>query len=253
MRLHIKGGDAWRADPEADELIRYMIDRFSGLARKHGLEPDDAGPAAFEAMRNPSVFLGEDPWGVIIHAVTTTIKTCQFADDALCSVETARRGGLTGVTPERFSDRDNPVWEHHQGFATADDEDAPAPAGPSIAEQAEGIAVLFAAHGWPLDATSAAVEVVLRRLAEAGSRAACYEQMRKDNKWRAITDLPPASWTGLLRLLLGNPADQAGITDKGRGILLRSALGETTGDLARDQTLAAQIRLAAPGNDWRRG
>jgi hypothetical protein len=252
MRLHIKGDDAWRADPEADELIRYMIDRFSDLARKHGLEPDDAGPAAFEAMRNPSVFLGDDPWGVIVHAVTTTIKTCQFADDALCSVETARRGGLSGVTPERFCDRESPVWEYDPAFAVTNNEDRDTWHGPSIVEQAEEIALLFSEHGWPLETTSTAVEVVLRRLAETGSRPACYEALRKDKKWRAITDLPTASWTGLLRLLLGNPNDPVGITDKGRGILLRLALGETTDDLACDEGLVGGIRLIVPGEHWRR-
>jgi hypothetical protein len=252
MRLHIKGADAWRTDPEADELIRYAIDRFAQLARKHGLEPDDAGSAAFEAMRNPSVFFGDDPWGVIVHAVTTTIEAWEFADEALCSIETARRGGLSGVTPERFSDRETPVWEYDHNFTVTDDQHREPWTGPSIAGQAEEIALLFAEHGWPLEATATAVEVILRRLAASGSRPAAYEALRKDKKWRAITDLPATSWTGLLRLLLGNPADPSGITSKGRGILLRLALGEDIDDLAHDKQLVGGIRLVTPGKQWRR-
>jgi hypothetical protein len=252
MRLHIKGNDAWRTDLEVDELIRYAIDRFAQLARKHGLEPDDAGSAAFEAMRNPSVFFGDDPWAVIVHGVTTTIEAWEFANDALCSIETARRGGLTGVTPERFSDRETPIWEYDHNFTTTDDPDREPWPGPSIPEQAEQIAGLFTMQGWPLEATTTAVEVILRRLAVAGSRPAAYEALRKDKKWRAITDLPASSWTGLLRLLLGNPADQAGITNKGRGILLRLALGEQIDQLAKDKTLARGIRLVTPGRHWRR-
>ena len=34
--------DGWRTDPEADELIAYAGHRFTQLARKHGLQPDDA-------------------------------------------------------------------------------------------------------------------------------------------------------------------------------------------------------------------
>ena len=257
MRLHIKGNDAWRHDPEADELIRYTIERFAQLARKHGLDPDDAGSAAFEAMRNPSVFLGGDPWGIIVHAVVTTLRACQFANEAICSVETARRGGLSGICPERFSDRETPIWEYDPHFSVnhhddQDDGECCPWSGPSLGEQAEEIALLFAEQGWPLEATRAAVEVILHRLAQAGSRPACYEQLRRDKKWRAITDLPATSWTGLLRLLLGTPGDPRGITNKGRGILLRLALGEQIDDLAGDKELIGGIRLVVPGKQWRR-
>jgi len=253
MRLYAKGADAWRTDPEADELMRFAIERFTDLARKHGLEPEDGGSAAFEAMRNPSVIFGDDPWAIIIHAVKTTLTAWEFADEAMCSVETARRGGLSGCCPERFSDHENQVWEYDPAFAVNDDnEDEPEPTGPSIAEQAEDIALLFAEQGWPLEATFTAVEVILYRLAEAGSRPAAYEQLRREKRWRAITDIPATSWTGLLRLLLGNAADRAGVTDKGRGILLRLALGETIDDLADDDTLAKGIRLVTPGKQWRR-
>jgi hypothetical protein len=255
IRLHVKGGDAWRNDPEADELMMFSIERFGRLAEKHGLEADDGGSAAFEAMRNPSVIFGDDPWGVIIHAVQTTLAAWEFANDALCSTETARRGGLSGCCAERFSDRENELWEYHPAFAVYDDEDEDdldEDAGPSVQEQAEALALWFNEFGWPLEATFLVAEVVLRRLAEVGSRPAAYEQLRRDKRWRAIANWPANSWTGLLRLLLGSPSDPRGLTSKGQGILLRLALGEEVDDLACDPVLAEQIRLAKPKLHWRR-
>jgi hypothetical protein len=252
MRLHVKGGDAWRTDPEADELMLFAISRFSRLARKHGLEADDGGSAAFEAMRNPSVIFGDDPWGVIVRAVKTTLAAWEFADEALCSVETARRGGLSGCRAERFSEREIPLWEYHPAFAVTDHdaEDGPeqltGPAGPSILEQAEALALLFHGRGWPLETTAVAAEIVLRGLAEAGSRPAAYERLRRERRWCAVSNLPPAAWNAMLRLLLGDPSDWAGISAKGKGVLLRLALGETPDDLAGDPELGGRIRSAAP-------
>jgi len=143
--------DGWNTDPEAEPLITYAADRFAQLAVKHHLEPADAMAACFEAMRNPSVRYGIDPWGVIVTAVATTFRAWQFADEALTSIDTARRGGLSGCRAERFCERDLPVWEHNPAFAidfpdTLDGEpesDAPA----SIPEQAHAIAALFTTHG----------------------------------------------------------------------------------------------------------
>ncbi|MDR1189110.1 MAG: hypothetical protein LBK95_16940, partial [Bifidobacteriaceae bacterium] len=174
LRLHAKGKDAWRDDPDADELARYAMDRFAALATKHGLDPADGGSAAFEAMRNPSVVLGENPWAVIVHAVKTTMAARQFADEALCSVETARRGGLSGRRAERFSDRETPVWERHPAFARLDEHpgldehvDGGA-ASPSVGDQAASVAGLLAGRGWPVPQAAVAAEVVLRRLADCG-------------------------------------------------------------------------------------
>jgi hypothetical protein len=258
MRLHVKGGDAWRRDPEANELMLFAIERFGRLAVKHGLDADDGGSAAFEAMRNPSVIFGHDPWGVIVHAVNTTLVAWQFADEALCSAETARRGGLSGRRAERLSERDAAAWERHPAFATTDDPDhddggldGARGAGRSIREQAEALAGLFHSRGWPFEATLVAIEVVLCRLAEAGSRPAAYEQLRRERRWRAITGLPAASWTGLLRVLLGSPSDPRGLTAGGQGVLLRLALGQDMAELARDPELGALIDKARPRPHWR--
>ena len=249
MRLHAKGDDAWRTDPEASELMVFAIERFGRLATKHGLEADDGGSAAFEAMRNPSVIFGDDPWGIIIRAVNTTLSAWEFANEALCSIETARRGGLSGCCAERFSDRENQVWEYHPAFATQDNEDDEEPSecsGPSIIEQTETIALLLNEHGWPLETAIIATEIVLFGLMDAKSRPAAYERLRREKRWCVMTNLSPAKWTALMRLLLGDPSDWAGISNKGKGILLRLALDEDADDLACDPELVGRIRLAAP-------
>jgi hypothetical protein len=251
IRFHQEG---WAGDPEAGELLAYCIDRFASLARKCGLEPEDAGPAAFEAMRNPSARYAQDPWAVVVKGVATTLRAAQFADEALCSLETARRGGLSGCRAERFSERDAPVWERRpelsQPFRCTLEGDGGegegAASAASVHEQAARIAVWFHSRGWRLDTAWTAVEVVMRRLADAGSRPACYEQLRRDRHARAVVDLPPKSWTALLRLLLGSPDPGKAWTAAGKGILLRLALGETIAHLDADRGLVRAARLAAP-------
>lgn len=51
-RLHAAGEQGWRDDPEAADLMRYAMDKYGALARKHRLRPEDAAVAAFEVMRS---------------------------------------------------------------------------------------------------------------------------------------------------------------------------------------------------------
>ena len=239
--------DGWRTDPDAEPLLRYAADRFTHLAAKHGLEAEDALSAVFEVMRTPSVRYGRDPWAVVVTGVATMFRAWQFADEALTSLETARRGGLSGCCAERFSDRDVPIWELDPHLAV-DLRDEPVPvAGPSIPDQARQITSLFTPHGWPPASTVVAVEVILRKLADAGSRPSAYEALRRDRRWRAVTGLPADAWTCLLRLILGTPGQD--VTNLGKGILMRIALGETGAHLRSDQELAQTIKVSAPGRN----
>ena len=185
---------------------------------------------------------------MIVTAVATTFRAWQFADEALTSIDTARRGGLSGCRAERFCERDLPIWEHNPAFAVgfpdevAGESESDAPA--SIPEQAHAIAALFVGCGWPHAATVVAIEVVLRKLADAGSRPSAYEALRRERRWRAITGLPATSWTALLRLLLGTPGGE--LTNPGKGVLLRLALGETITHLCGDEMLIGAVAQAAP-------
>ena len=46
QRLHAAGEQSWRDDSEAAELLRYTMDKYGALARKHHLEPEDAAVVA---------------------------------------------------------------------------------------------------------------------------------------------------------------------------------------------------------------
>jgi hypothetical protein len=105
---------------------------------------------------------------------------------------------------------------------------------------------LFALEGWDHDQALTAIDIVLRKLADAGSRGKAYEQLRKEQRWRLIAGLPAASWTALLRILLGSPSKTQVYTNLGMGVLVRLAVGETIHDLASDPLLVASITRAAP-------
>ncbi|MDR2373269.1 MAG: hypothetical protein LBD77_04060 [Bifidobacteriaceae bacterium] len=253
IRLHAAGPDGWRLDREAEELMSHMAARFAALAAKHGLEAADGASAAFEAMVNPSVLTGRDPWAVIVRAVATSLRAWQFADEALCSIDTARRGGLSGRRVERFSERDDNVWDNHPALAVTDadaleGEGAAGLGGPGwdVPGLARELARVLGPLGWPAEETFTACEIVLRRLGEAGSRPACYEQLRRDGRALGLSGLPAGSWTGLLRLVLGAPGDKKALTGRGKGMLLRVALGESAESVAADPGFAAAARKAAP-------
>jgi len=265
----------WQTDLEAEPLIVYAASRFTKLAVKHGLEPTDALAACFEAMRLPAVRFGDDPWGVITTAVATTFRATQFADEALVSVDTARRGGLSGHRVELFSEKDVPIWEHDPGFAcylpdslgeqperhlpdqppyrrVVDGGDVVlagadhGEAGWSIVEQAELLAGLFAEHGWDKAVVVVAIDSVMRLLAEYETRRQAYEALRRPARakyWRLFTGLSARSWTGLLRILLGTPGAPG---SQGNGLLWRVAVGETISQLGDDQLLVAAIVEASP-------
>ena len=275
--------DGWQVDPEAEPLICYAAARYAKLAVKFGLPASDAMAACFDAMRLPAVRFGDDPWGVITIAVVTTFHATQFADEALVSLDTARRGGLSGHRVELFSEREQPVWERDPGFAcylpdnigetqvlpksdgqagdaanTGDSEasgvDNPTvdggaeseEPGLSIPQQAEQLAGLFAAHGWNKAVVVVAIDSIMRLLAEFDSRQQAYEALRRPARsryWRLFTGLSARSWTGLLRILLGTPG-AAG--RQGGGVLLRIAVGETIAHLEDDKQLVAAILQASP-------
>lgn len=72
-RLAAQDHGAWRQDREAADLMAYVVKRYAKLARKHGLDPWDAGAAAFDAMRSAAVRNADDPWAVVTRAVQVTM------------------------------------------------------------------------------------------------------------------------------------------------------------------------------------
>jgi hypothetical protein len=262
-RLHSAGRGSWRADPEAAALMRHAAEKYAALARKHGLDPWEAAAAAFDAMRTPSVRRAEDPWAMVTRAVQVTCIAEERANGLLCSVHQARRPRYSVFhDAERFSDRENLLIDYHPAFRVdpvdsdepdepdEEDEEDEATSGPepstSVASAVEDAIALLALLGWGPGVARAGVEYVASRLAESSSRASAFEMLRRDRHARALLDLPGASWTTLLRALLGAPDPALAHTVAGRGVLLRLLIGEPLRALLLDDELVLAVSLAAP-------
>lgn len=263
-RLHEAGEGAWTSDPVARELMAYAAQKYTPLARKHGLDPWEAASAAFDAMQYASTRRADDPWAMVTHGVRITCIFEERAQGLLCSVHQARRPHVSAFhDPERFGDRDNALMDYDPAFHVTDpsavdtETDTSADAGDSgsggsdqacmSAESASEDAIgLLCLLGWAPETARASVEHVCGALMRAGTRQSAYEALRRDRHARALLDLPRASWTVLLRALLGNPHPAYAATSAGKGVLLRLLIGETLPVLLRDDDLVLSLSLAAP-------
>lgn len=244
----------WRNNPQARELLEFAAERFAPLARKHGLDVWEAASAAFDVMRTPAARRAADPWAVVTHAVRITCIYEERAQGLMCSVHQARRAHISAHhDPERFSDRETPLYEYHPAFQLTDPhhdhEDAAEDVDATVQAAVTDATRLFVLLGWPEASARAGVEHVTNALAPIGSRRGTYEALRRDKHARALLDLSAPAWTCLLRVLLGHPEPAYATTATGRGILLRLLLGETLTDLLGDDALVAVIVRAIPGRE----
>ena len=244
----------WRNNPQAKELLEVAAERFAPLARKHGLDVWEAASAAFDVMRTPAARKAADPWAVVTHAVRITCIYEERAQGLLCSVHQARRAHISAHhDPERFSDRETPLYEYHPAFQLTDphhhDQQADVDVDAGVQAAVADATRLFVLLGWPEASARAGVDHVTNALARIGSRRGTYEALRRDKHARALLDLPAPAWTCLLRVLLGHPEPAYATTTAGRGILLRLLLGETLADLLGDDALVASIVRATPGRE----
>lgn len=245
----------WRNNPHAKELLEFAAERFAPLARKHGLDVWEAASAAFDVMRTPAARKAADPWAVVTHAVRITCIYEERAQGLMCSVHQARRAHISAHhDPERFSDRETPLYEYHPAFQLTDphhreDAEPSADVDASVQAAVADATRLFVLLGWPEASARAGVDHVTNALARIGSRRGTYEALRRDKHARALLDLPAPAWTCLLRVLLGHPEPAYATTTAGRGILLRLLLGETLADLLGDDALVAVIVRAIPGRE----
>ncbi len=255
VRLEESGPDAWRDDDEAAALMRFAIEKYGALSRKHGLEPEDAAVAAFEVMRTRAARSALDPWAVVTRAVQVTLIAEERANGLLCSTGRARRLSTTDDhDAERFSDRETPLYEYHPAFQVTSEHDRvdPAPAAadgdsdPTSAYEAVDLAVdLFVALGWPRDTARTALDYVCARLVEAGSRTNAHEVLRRDHHARALLDLDRRVWAAMLRVVLGSPNKDLAHTAAGRGLFMRLLIDEKPDELLDDDELVAAIHASA--------
>lgn len=253
VRLHDAGAGAWRHDREAAELMRFTAARYASLARKHGLEPDDAAVAAFEAMLNESTRRADDPWAVVTSAVRITMIAEERAHGLLTSTERARRPQFSIFhDATRFSDHEADLTDFHPAFRSpsADavleaEEDAEADTDVSAAGLAvECTVTLLTLLGWPPSTVRDGVDYICSRLPDYGDRVTAYEALRRDKTARALLDLAHDSWIGLLRLVLGHHA--ASTTALRRGTLVRLLIGETITELLDDDDLVLAVAMCNP-------
>ncbi|MBN9178777.1 MAG: hypothetical protein J0I43_15600 [Microbacterium sp.] len=256
-RLYEAGRGAWREDPEAAALMRHAAEKYAALAKKHGLDPWEAAGAAFDAMRNASVRNADDPWAMVTHAVRITCVAEERGQGLLCSTGRARRPHYSVFhDAERFSDRENVLTDYHPAFQTPPPDDEPEPdAGgqtTSVGSAVEDTIALFTLLGWPAATARAGIEYVCARLAEASSRAAAFEALRRDYHARVLLGVPGPSWVAMLRTVLGNPDPDLAHIGAGRGVLLRLLIGEPLRALLADDRLLAEVVLSTPGSPGRR-
>lgn len=256
VRLHYSGTGTWKHDEEAAELLEFAMHKYGALARKHGLEPEDAGVAAFEAMRTRAVRAAADPWAVITRAVQVTLIYDSRAEGLLCSTHQARRSAVSANhDAERFSDRETELAAFHPAFHVpaeqdvrdwdeikpSDDEE------PTNAWMAADHAVqIMTELGWPPVAARGCIEYVCARLIRTGSREGAFESLRRDHQVEAFLDLDHDAWMTVLRAVLGNQQADFLHTSIGRGVLLLLIMGYLPSEIATDVELSQALESTAP-------
>jgi hypothetical protein len=250
-RLDAASRDAWTADPEAEQLMAFTIEKYRALARKHQCEAEDSAAAAFEAMRTSSVRNAHDPWAVVTRAVQVTLIAEERANGLLCSPAQARRTHIScHHDARRFSDSEADLLEFHPALRIDDAiSDEPTPTGdlPTGAFEAVELAIaLFVALGWPLGTATCALDYIAARLIECGSRATTHAMLRRDHSARALLDLDRRGWASLLRLTLGTQSPGLRSTAAGHGVLLQLLIGDSIADLLADDDLVLEISQTAP-------
>lgn len=243
VRLQYSPAGTWRHDPDAEELMWFVIRKYAALARKYDLTPEDAAVAAFEAMRTRAVRTAIDPWAVVTRAVQITLIYEARAQGLLCSNHQARRPEISvHHDAERFCDYDDSLADYHSAFHVPpeqelrDWDDAPAP---SVIEEptnawmaAEQAAHIMADNGWREPSAHACIEYVCGQLIRSGSRPTAYARLTRDHHAEALLDLSHPDWVAVLQALLGVDDPVLERTREGRGLLQLLMMGYLPAELS---------------------
>ncbi len=90
------------------------------------------------------------------------------------------------------------------------------------------------------------MEHVAYLLADLTSRANAVEVLRRDHAISVLFDIPPKSWSALLRIVLGHPDRKYAGTPTGEGVSQRLLNEEPLDSLRCDTGLLAAIWAAKP-------
>ncbi len=248
IRLHETGEGSWRHDPEAHDLARFTARKYGRLARKHGLDPWEAVRIAFEAMLQDSTRAARNPWAAITKIVKLKCYYEERAQGLLCSLDTASEKASTLHDAERFADRDQALLDYHSELQVSpDDEDEeeeelPGPVTVAI----EDVVTVFTLLGWPVGVARDVVEYVCQTLARMGNRPSAIEELRRDDRARAMLDVRRKTWNAAIRVVLGTPNPAYRATKVGRGLLMRLVLGESLEDVFADDDIVRRLSTTAP-------
>lgn len=246
VRLRVSGPRAWENDADARDLMEFAARKYQALAVKHHCDPSAGAAAAFEAMRTYAVRRATDPWAVVTMAVKVSLIAEERADGLLCSVDQARRPEFSQHHDvRRFCDTEVDLPNVIPGLAV--EPFNPEEKAPTRAYEAVDATIdLFTALGWPRDTATCALDYIASRLAESGNRAATHAALRRDETARALLDIDQASWSTVLRVILGNPNPDEACTSDGHGVLLRLLIGHHVTELLNDDLLVFEISETAP-------
>src|SRR4051794_26663132 len=210
IRLAIDGPDAWRHDPEAAELIRFVIRRYADLARTHRQPAEDAAVAAFELLRTRTVLNTDDPWAVLTRGVEAALITEEVAEGLICSPRAAKElGAHRDPKAARVGMYETPIWEFHPRFRVPAPQDSigvdpDADDRVNAFQAVDDVVRVFVFHNWPEHTARAGVEFICSRLIEFGDRDRAHESLRRERQPKALLDLDQGAWLTMLRVVLGS-------------------------------------------------
>ena len=227
--------------------MRYTATKYRPLARKHGLDAWAVASAAFEVMLAPSTRNAGNPWAVVTRAVQITCHAETRAAGMLTSASKVRHASrMAGFHDAvRFAERER-LADYHPAFTHRDDDPDESEREARVAALLSATVALFESAGWDAALVAECVEHVAYRLADLSSRQRGVEVLRRDRTIPTLLDIPPRSWSAMLRIVLGHPDPKHAGTPVGDGVLLRLLNGETLEALRDDGTLMKMICAATP-------
>ncbi|GAB2473317.1 serine/arginine repetitive matrix protein 2 [Xylanimonas ulmi] len=247
LRLHRAGGDVWRHDAEAADLLLFTIKKYGALARTHHLDAEDVAPIALENLRTRSVREALDPWGALTRAVQRAIIAEERGRGLLCSPDRARKRDVSSHHDAyRFGERERLADDLPALTTSVDFDDAARTAKGLVDRGVQVLVEVFRVCDWARDVAETGIELVVGRLADSTSRGTAYEYLRRDPTTRSQLDISQRSWLAMLRCLLGSQNPEKANTWAGRGALHAVLAGMSARDLLLIDDVVRPLVAGAP-------
>ena len=187
--------------------MRYTATKYQPLARKHGLDAWEVASAAFEVMLAPSTRNAGHPWAVVTRAVQITChaETSRLWDADISQQSAPHARGSSGSADAvRFAERERLADYHPRSHTTT------ATRTRASMRREWPLCCLPRSHyssrrAGMLHLVAECVEHVAYRLADLSSRQRGVEVLRRDRGIPTLLEIPPRSWSALLRIVLGHP------------------------------------------------